>query len=62
MNSIPSAAKTGKIIIEADPELLEAIILAIEPALVITHMGRNNRIKLSPDKVRRVLYAHPRRP
>lgn len=49
--------KTAKIVIEAEPDLVEAIIAAVEPILTITDRGRNARLKLSPDKVRRTLRA-----
>lgn len=60
MTTIPSGQKTGKIVIEAELDLLEALIAAIEPVLVITYMSSNNRLHLNPDKVRRTLRAHPK--
>lgn len=51
--------KTAKITIEAEPDLVEAIVQAIRPVLVIPDAGRNDRLALSPDKVRRRLRAGP---
>lgn len=56
----PSAEKTAKITIEAEPDLVEAINQAIDRVLIITYVGRKNRVSLSPDKVRCVIRAHPR--
>lgn len=51
--------QTAKITLEAEPELVEAILEAIDPVLDIADAGRNARLARQPHRVRRQIRAAP---